>query len=47
MCGGVVGWLARLFVCLLGFNAVSIAMVISRGEQGWLLIQSLMIKSMR
>ena len=32
---------------MLGFNAVSTAMVISQREQGWELIQSLMIKSMR
>ena len=31
----------------LGFNAVSTAMVISRREQGWELIQSLVIGSMR
>ena len=30
-----------------GFNAVSTAMVISRQEQGWELIQFLMIESMR
>ena len=32
---------------MLGFNAVSTAMVIPWREQGWELIQSLMIESMR
>ena len=32
---------------MLGFNSVSTAMVISLQEQGWELIQSLMIDSMR
>ena len=32
---------------MVGFNTVSTAMVISQGEQGWELIQSLVIKPMR